>query len=230
MSSPGDADPVTVASFDSGERAFILIGFPLIGALIGWGVRPLAEWASGVGLLPFEKPTDLVASWDSSWATVATIAVGAIVGLALALYAIHDAVKVTVGPESLTLTRADSSSIFERDGLDAIFIDAKHLVLLDRRTAELAREPFDADPRRLASTLRDQQYPWFDADPYTAAYRRWLDGAPDLTDAENFVFRTRQKSLENEDGDGLADIRHELTRLGLVVRDEGHRQYWRRAR
>src|SRR5699024_5441213 len=35
LSSPGDAASITVAGFDKGERPFILIGFPLIGAVLG---------------------------------------------------------------------------------------------------------------------------------------------------------------------------------------------------
>ena len=229
MSSSGDAEPVTVTALNNGERIFVLIAFPVVGALLGWGVRALADWASGVDGLPFGQMTDLVASWNSPWSLVAIIAVGVVAGLAFALFAIHDDVKVTIGPGSLTLKRGDKSSTYQRAEIDALFIDAKHLVLLDRQTAELAREPFDAKADDLAAALRDRQYPWYEADPYTSAYRRWLDGAPELTQAENFVLRTREKALAEDDKDEAADIRNELTKLGLVVRDEGHRQYWRRA-
>lgn len=228
MSSPGDAEPVTVSSFESGERTVILIGFPIIGALIGWALGPVADWASGIDQLPFGAVTGAIASWDSPWAVVMMIAVGAAAGGGFALYAIHDTVKVLIGPTSLQLTRADKTSTYARDEIDAIFVESKQLVVLDQQSAELAREPFDADPQNLASALRHRQYPWSDADPYASAYRRWLDGAPELTDSENFVLRTRQKALEGDDNDDLADLRHELTRLGLVVRDDGHRQYWRR--
>ncbi|MDN5856098.1 MAG: hypothetical protein L0K86_25300 [Actinomycetia bacterium] len=230
MSSPGDASPVTVASFDNGERPFILIGFPLVGALIGWAVRPVAEWASGIDQLPFGSITDVIAGWDSLWATVVPIAVGLIAGLAFALYAIHDTVKVTIDRHALTLNQGDRSTTFDRAEIDAVYVEAKRLVVLDRQTAELASELFDADPTRLASELLEHSYPWFDADPYASAYRRWLDGSPDLSDAEHFVLRTRGKALADDDEDDLADLRQELSRLGLVVRDEGNRQYWRRAR
>ena len=229
MSSPGDAEPVTVGSLDNGERVLVLIGFPLIGALVGWVIQPIARWASDVDPIPFGRVTEAIASWHSVWATIVPIAVGVAAGLAFALYVLHDAASVVIGARTLKLTRGDKSATFDRDEIDAIFVDAKQLVLLDQRTAELARESFDSHADRLAAELRQRRYPWFDGDPYAASYRRWLDGAPELSYSEHFVLRTREKALENDDKDDLADLRRELTRLGLVIRDEGHRQYWRRA-
>src|SRR5699024_2455824 len=63
LSSPGD-ELSTVAGFDKGERPFILIGFPLIGAVLGWCIRPLATWASDIDPLPFGRVIDLIAGWN----------------------------------------------------------------------------------------------------------------------------------------------------------------------
>jgi len=229
LSSPGD-ELSTVAGFDKGERPFILIGFPLIGAVLGWCIRPLATWASDIDPLPFGRVIDLIAGWNVVWATAVLTAVGLLAGLALALYVLHDTVTVTIGPTTLELTRGDRSTAFDRTEIDAVYVEAKRLIVLDRETAELANEPFDAHPEKLAAELRRNGYPWCDADPYASAYRRWLDGSPELSDAEHFVLRTRGKALADDDDDELADLRKELTKLGLVVRDEGNRQYWRRAR
>ena len=228
MSSSGDYEPVTVAGFDDGERPFVLIVFPLIGGLIGLCVRPVASWASGVDQLPFGIITDLISDWDSLWATLIPIFVGLLAGLAFALYAIHDTVKVTIGPDTLTLDRGDRHQQFGRGEIDAVFVESKRLVVLDRRTAEVANEPFDAESARLSAALRTRGYPWFDADPYASSFRRWLDGSPELTESEHFVLRTRGKALADDDEEDLADLQDELTKLGLVVRDEGNRQYWRR--
>lgn len=229
MSADDDADgPVTVASFESGERALIIIGFPLVGVLAGLLLPLLADWVTTLEWAPFQGPLELIASWDAWWSRAVVLGVGLLAGGGLAAYAIHDTVKVTIGDDSVTLSRADRQTEYWRAQVDAVFVDAKVLVLLDSRTAELAREPFDAATRRLAEGFRRYGYPWNEADPHAAAYRRWIDGAPELQPGEHLVLRTRAKALAGGEKAEAADLRNELGKVGLVVRDEGNRQYWRR--
>lgn len=219
---------VTVPGYVTADRVVIVVVFPLVGLLIGIGLQPLAEWASEVGGLPFGRFGDLVATLDSWWARAALAGVGLLAGAAFTVYALFETVKVTVDADRIRLQRCDTTSAFDRVQIDTVFVEAKRLVVLDRRTAELAREPFEGDRRLLADALERFGYAWSDGDPHSTSYRRWIDGAPELTDSEHFVLRTRAKALGDDDKEEAAELRAELARIGLVVRDEGHRQYWRR--
>lgn len=50
---------------------------------------------------------------------------------------------------------------------------------------------------------------------------------PELTLAMNALFLAREKAMENEDKEDAADLRRELSKLGITVRNDGKKQYWR---
>jgi hypothetical protein len=58
---------------------------------------------------------------------------------------------------------------------------------------------------------------------------RWVDDLPDLPASANALLRVRARALAKGDGDEAARLRADLARLGVVVRDDGRRQYWRRS-
>jgi len=109
----------------------------------------------------------------------------------------------------------------------AVFLDGKDLVVLGPDTAELARERTDHGADRLRGAFEAHGYRWCDADPHRDAFQRWVDGMPGLEQHAQAVLRARRTALEAKDTDDGAELRAELARLGVVVREEGHRQYWR---
>jgi hypothetical protein len=60
-------------------------------------------------------------------------------------------------------------------------------------------------------------------------YRRWVDDLPDLPASANVLLKARARALDKGDGDEAAQLRADLARLGVVVRDENTRQSWRRS-
>jgi hypothetical protein len=59
-------------------------------------------------------------------------------------------------------------------------------------------------------------------------YRRWVPDTPDLPIGADALLKARQRALDSDQGGDVAELRDELARLGVVVRDEAKRQYWRR--
>lgn len=47
--------------------------------------------------------------------------------------------------------------------------------------------------------------------------------------AAHALLKARHKALQDEEKDDIEEFRLELAQLGIVVRDEGTRQYWRKA-
>jgi hypothetical protein len=67
-----------------------------------------------------------------------------------------------------------------------------------------------------------------DADPYEDEFRIWFPKTPELPDLANALLAARAEALESSDsGDSVKELRRELARIGIVVRDKGKRQYWR---
>jgi hypothetical protein len=162
-------------------------------------------------------------------ATIGSLALGIAGGLVVAVLAEQDYVRVTVADDQLTLTRGGSSRRVPRASVEAVFLDGKQLVLLGPETDELAREGGDLpDAERLEAAFRAHGYPWVPGgDPHKDAYRRWVEDLPDLPARADAVLKARARALARGDKEDAAQLRRELGKLGIVVRDEGKRQFWR---
>jgi hypothetical protein len=222
----------TVVAPAPGERALVWVGFPLVGAAAGWLLKALAEWATSLPWVPFQGPLELVATVPDPEATIGSLALGIVGGLAVAMLAEQDYVRVTVGDDQVTITRGGSSQPVPRASIGAVFLDGKQLVLLGHATEELAREGGDLpDAERLQAAFAARGYPWVPGgDPHKGEYRRWVEDLPDLPAGADAILRARARALDRGDKDDAAQLRQELGKLGIVVRDEGKRQSWRRAR
>lgn len=222
----------TVVAPPPAERALVWVGFPLIGAAAGWLLKSLAEWATSLPWVPFQGPLELVASVPDPQATIGSLALGVAGGLVVAVLAEQDYVRVTVEDDQLTVTRGGSSRRVPRASVEAVFLDGKQLVLLGHETDELVREGGDLpDAERLQAAFRAHGYPWVPGgDPHKDEYRRWVEDLPDLPAGADAVLKARARALDRGDKEDAAQLRLELGKLGLVVRNEGKRQFWRRTR
>ena len=59
-----------------------------------------------------------------------------------------------------------------------------------------------------------------DRDPFADDYVRWVADSPELTPGMNALFLARE-AMENEDKEDATDLRRELSKLGITVRDDG---------
>jgi hypothetical protein len=222
----------TVVAPPPAERALVWVGFPLIGAAAGWLLKSLAEWATSLPWVPFKGPLELVASVPDPQATIGSLALGVAGGLVVAVLAEQDYVRVIVEDDQLTVTRGGSSRRVPRASVEAVFLDGKQLVLLGHETDEVVREGGDLpDAERLEAAFRAHGYPWVPGgDPHKDEYRRWVEDLPDLPAGADAVLKARARALDRGDKEDAAQLRLELGKLGIVVRDEGKRQFWRRTR
>ena len=222
----------TVVGPEPLERALVWIGFPLIGAGAGWLLKWLAGWATSLPWVPFQGPLELVASIPEPYATIGSLALGIVGGLVVAALAEQDYVRVTVADDQVTIARGGSSRRVRRASIAAVFLDGKQLVLLGQATDELVREGGDLPgAKRLQAAFAARGYPWEPGgDPHKDEYRRWVEDLPDLPAGADAILRARARALDRGDSQDAAQLRQELGRLGIVVREEGKRQLWRRTR
>ncbi|MEU8813517.1 hypothetical protein [Actinoplanes sp. NPDC048796] len=194
---------------------------------LGFGLAELVVLLGGVEWLP--GPFGLIEELPEVVTTYVTPALGVVLGLVLAALVDAESLKVRVSAAEVTLTRPGHRRVVPRADIAVVFPDRDKLVLLGRTGSELAREPFLWSKDRLRAAFTEHGVPWADEDPYLTAYRRWVPGLPGLPPAADAILAERQKALKSGDDDELRDLREELGRLGIVVRDVKKKQFWRQA-
>lgn len=197
------------------------------GAVLGWLVKLLARWLLTLPWAPFQGPAKLLSSFPEPGLTIGVVAAGVIAGLLLGLTAVHESLAVAVSDTQVTLSTRDEAQVVERGEIALAFKDGKQLVLLGHHGQEAAREETDLSAKRLCRAFTRHGYGWAETDPHDDAYRLWVPGASGLPDGANAVFAARAQALKADKGDDARELRKELTRFGVVVRDRDKRQYWR---
>ncbi|MFD4974235.1 hypothetical protein [Streptomyces sp. NPDC058424] len=199
--------------------------FALVGAGVGWLVDLLADWLVALPWAPLQGPAELVTSIPAP----ALPAAGAVAGLVLGLVAQHEQLVIRLSDERVVLTSKGREQEFPHDAVATVFRDGKQLVLLGHDGGELTRQECDLDTGHVAEAFTAHGYAWADADPHQDEFRRWVPGVPGLPEGVNAILKARQESLEKKGSsdDDVRELREELSRLGVVVRDEKRRQYWR---
>lgn len=220
----------TVVSDAAWTWPLVWVSFPVVGAGLGWLLTMVAGWVADLPAAPFQGVFKAVDELPEPYATLVAVGVGVLGGLVLAFLGALESLKVAVTSGEVRLSRGDGSTkSVSRGDVAVAFLDGKQLVLLGRSGEELVREKSDLDGGALREALRGHGYPWHDGgDPYRDEYRRWVPGTPDLPPGADALLKARAKALEKSDADDAAELRAELGKLGVVVRDEKKRQYWRR--
>jgi hypothetical protein len=221
----------TVVSEPAWAVGLMWVGLPLAGAGAGWLLQALAGWLAELPWVPFDGLFELVASVadNEPLATIVSLAVGAVVGLVLAVMGAMEMLVVRITDGDVTLRRGDSTRQINRSVVQTVFIDGKQLVLLGREAEELAREGFDLGADAMRDGFLAHGYPWAAAgDPYRDEFRRWVPDDPALPGSADALLKARAKALEKGDKSDAVELRGELGKLGVVVREEAKRQYWRR--
>jgi hypothetical protein len=220
----------TVVAEPTWVRALVWIGFPLLGAAGGWLLKVVAGWVASWPWGPSRGPFLLVAAVAEPHATIGALALGGLAGLVVAYLAALDRLTVTVAGDQVTMARGSTVRSVKHHQVGAVFMDGKQLVLLGRAGEELAREASDLEAGHLTDAFRTHGYPWrAEGDPFADRYRRWVEDEPELPAGANALLKARERAVTRRDGDDAAELRVELARLGVVVRDQRRRQYWRRS-
>jgi hypothetical protein len=214
------------------ESAWAIVLFCVAcGAVAGALLPLLARWLLTLPWAPLEGPAELLTSVPEPALTLGTIAVGVLGGLLLGFTAVHESLSVGISGTQVTLTIRDGSQGFTREEISVLFRDGKQLVLLGPDGMERAREHCGLPWQRLADALVEHGYAWAEEDPYRAEFRRWVPGTPGLPPGADALLRARaQARKHDDDAQDARELRDELLRLGVVVRDEEKRQYWRLVR
>ncbi|MBW4721618.1 YqeB family protein [Saccharothrix obliqua] len=222
-----DTQRTTTVAEPGWQVGLVWTGFPVLGAAVLWGVQAAADWVVSLPWAPLRGPFELVASIPEPQATLGAIGLGVLVGLAVAFIAAQERLSVEVADEMVVLNRGGEERAVDRTKVAGVFLDGKRLVILGLAAEELAREKSDLKGEELADAFQRHGYPWLPEDPYRDEFRRWVEDVPGLPPGANALLKARAKALKNDDEKDVAQLRAELARLGVVVREERKRQFWR---
>lgn len=204
------------------------VGFPVAGALVGLGLKSIAGWLAGLSWVPFQGVFKVAASAPEPWATIGALVIGAVAGVVLALIGAHEALQLTVSDTRAKLRRMDVPTEADRADVTSVFLDGKHLVLQGKGGEELGREKSDLQAKKVRAAFVAHGYAWSDdGDPFKDQYRLWVEDLPDLPPGANPLLKARGKALDKDEASDLRELRSELLKLGVVVREEKKRQYVR---
>lgn len=211
------------------ESAWFLVLFWVgCGVVVGWLAPLLADWLVTLRWAPLKGPAELLSSLPEPGRTLGAVGVGALVGLVVGFIGVHESLAVSVSRGRVVLTVRDASQEFGCDEVGLVVRDGKQLVLLGPDGMEIAREDCHLKWGRLADAFAERGYRWADEDPHREEFRRWVPGVPGLPVGADALLRARAAAREKDEGaEDARELRGELLRLGVVVRDEKKRQYWR---
>lgn len=228
-----DASPPTAITV-APSRSFhvvVWLGFPLAGALAGWLLALGLDTIVNLSWAPFQGPLRLVDDITGSWTLPVLLGLGVVIGLALALAAYGEVATVTVEPGAITITRGDAVQRVARGDAATVFAEGAHLVVQDMSGRRRALAPIgDLPIDRLRGALTSHGYTWTEADPFEEAFSRWVENAPALPVGADAILAARQRALDKGHDQDAEDFRLELDKVGIVVRDDGKRQFWRPVR
>ncbi len=220
----------TVVGDGVGELVVLWGGFPIVGAAAGGLLAVGAGWVAGLAWAPAQGLFRLVDGLPDGYAMAGGVGLGVLAGLVVAAMGTADRVLVTVDSARIRLRQGGTEQEVARSRTRVAFVDGKDLVLLDGDAGELVRQRSDLPADRLAAALKEHGWPWADADPHRDEYRRWVPDLPGLPTGADALLRARQEALERDRRDEARELRAELGRYGVVVRDDAKRQYWRLTR
>ncbi|MGW0506908.1 YqeB family protein [Micromonospora sp. NPDC003241] len=220
----------TVVSGGRLETLLLWVGFPLAGGAAGAGLAAGAGWIAGLSWAPAQGLFRLLDRMPDQQALAAGAAVGVLAGLVFGAIGTAERVTVTVTTERVRVRRGSKEREFARRDVRVGHLDGKELVLLGPDDEELVRQRSDLPGADLAGAFRAHGWPWADEDPHRTAYRLWVPELPGLPPGADALLKARQRALDDDRGDEAGELRTELARYGVVVRDEGKRQHWRLSR
>lgn len=206
------------------RSSWIVLAFAVAGAVVGWLVKLLVNRLDGWGWAPVR----LLNSVPEPWLTVLGVTAGVLLGVLVAFIALHESLTVRVSDARVTLTIHDETRELPRAEVAGAFLDGKFLVLLGHRTEELAREPFDLDRTALAAAFTAHGHAWLPEDPHKADFHLWVPDTPGLPVGANALLSARAHAMRKTGAEeDVRALRAELNALGMAIRDEKKRQYWR---
>lgn len=223
----------TVIGISRIEKYFWIIGFSIIGAALGYFLSSILAWINSVERFSNQKRISLITkiadylnSTLGEWSTLLFLMIGLIIGIYLAKMLLRESPTVSVSKYNIEIANDLKSLTFIRDEIQDIYYD-EEFVIVGASGHELLRESYDIKKETLGNALRNYEYPFRSNDPYETYFKLWSSNTQELSTPVNALMKARAVVKKSKDKDERIDIDEELSKLGVIVKDEDKKQYWR---
>jgi hypothetical protein len=200
---------------------------PLVGMVLGFLLPIAARHATQLSRLPLRTVFEFVASVEKPWQVVAFMGGGLVLGLVFAFASLSESLTITLTDARIEVANDQLEEGFDRADVSAVFMDGKHLVVLDHGSRQLVRGTHAAPAQKLAAAFRAHGYPWQDSDPYADLFQKWAPGSGALRPEVNAVLVARKEALKHKAAYDVRELTQAAESLGYTVRDKGTEQFWR---
>jgi hypothetical protein len=149
-----------VLAMPPAHRAAVLVGTPSLIATVAFVLFGLVRWLVELARGDLGPPFAGLA--DRPWRIAVGVAAWFVIGLIGTWKSVSELAKVTVTLADIRVDRPDGTQTVSRADVAAVFLDGGRLVLLDRESRQLVREPLRAPVSAVAGAFREYGYPWQD--------------------------------------------------------------------
>ncbi|NEW07635.1 DUF308 domain-containing protein [Paenibacillus sp. SYP-B3998] len=209
------------------EKVLIWVLLLISGFVLGWFLPNIANWAVRLVWVPFKGPLELIASFKGSWLRYLTTSIGVLAGLYIIYIVFKESLTISISDKDVQLSINDIEETYAKEELTVCFLENKQLVLLGTWGQELFREKVESSSTRISDAFKRYGFPWSKEDPFKDQYRLWVSASPDLELGVNALLQARKIAIEKKEISDVKEIKRELSKLGIAVRDEANLQYWR---
>ena len=220
----GDRVPV-----QAGTIWTLVLGGGALGAGLGFGLPPLADWVAG-WLTDLPLPLDLATRMPYGWVVPILTLVGLGVGGLLAAETRKECAELIVTDDGIVVEVNGTERFVPRAVIAGVLTDPRDLVILRPDGSEASRaKASELSAERLAEVLVRHDHHWLGTrDPNEDRFRRWVDGHPDLDDVAHRLLRRRRDALSADRHVEAVTFADRLCDHGVVVRDRRGGQQYRR--
>ncbi|WP_150460214.1 YqeB family protein [Nesterenkonia ebinurensis] len=208
--------------------AFAVAG-AVLGAATAFLVGPVVSWLlDRVDSAP--GPLRLIDQLPLVWSVPLLTVFGAVGGWIVFSLWNDEVGRVVVDEEKVRIDTKTGSAEFTRDEVSQVFLDKDEMVLTDAVSRELSRTGSDSGlAGRLAEAFTAFGYPWQGAkDPRDSAFVEWVDRSGALDESVHTLLRARRRAFADGRAGEAESLREQLAAQGVVVRDRGDKQQYRR--
>ncbi|MGC0251963.1 YqeB family protein [Pseudactinotalea sp. Z1748] len=149
-----------VGGLGPADRWLTVLLFGALGLSVGLLVPLLANWAAEVPWMPFQGPLQLIGSFDHDWLTWGRPAIGAVLGLLVALFVLRVSPVLTLTDERIEIRAGDEVTVIEREKVDGVRRKGSNIVILSATGRELFHGEVEGSKDALREAFLRHDYPW----------------------------------------------------------------------
>lgn len=208
------------------EKVFVAV-IPVILAVIFYFLPSLLPLVGKIPFLADNQLIHFITRLEGDWIHWLLSGIGLIAGILIALYIFTEILKMEVHRDYMIIDIFDRKTEIQKRDIESVFKEGKRLVIVNKDGLELLRESTDHSTERLKNAFQKFHYPWVSHDPHAEVFFEWSVDQKELSRRANDILYDRRQALRDEEEKKSKNLRQDLMEIGIVVKDEGSRQYIR---